>query len=113
MTLLTRRAVIVALSAASLSGCGSSGPIDVSSGLKSDLNSEGVQELARAFKAAFGEGGQSTAMRKLFKKGAPNFLRIQSAVREDFRDNRIFIHKGWHISHTEGQLYLLFANVAT
>ena len=39
-------------------------------------------------------------------------LKLRARVAKDFRDGRLFVHRGWRLSDTEGRLFALAALMA-
>ena len=109
METLSRRAVIVALSALPLVACEVKSEVEGFSSIGSGLDMDAMREVAQTYQDATGDPVGPGTQSALFSAGKANLDYIQKTVQSDFADGRMFIHNGWRLSHTEGQLFTLLA----
>ncbi|AZS21232.1 MULTISPECIES: hypothetical protein [unclassified Caulobacter] len=76
-----------------------------------DLDRNAVRRIGQAWRDSHPEATERTLSARLFPAGrGPEALpALRAAVAADFRAGRIFIHRGWRLSDTEGALFALLA----
>lgn len=112
MTSFTKRELIAALgalAAAPLAGCGREADGGGAASIASGLDPEGVKAVAASYVAAAGDPVGADVEAMFFPNGVAKMETIRSAVARDFAEERMFIHAGWRLSHTEGRLFTLLA----
>lgn len=107
MTTLDRRAVLLAIAAL---GAGTAGP---AAAALPQVDPEGARRIGRAYLDGYPGRRWDRARLEadLLPRGwspaAAKRLRARAAA--DFRAGRLFVHKGWRLSDTEGRLFALAA----
>ena len=104
--MITRRTILAALATA----CVDSQPLFAQGSAKPTTekpNADAIKALAEAYIAHSGDRVDEEVSRRLFHDKTPNAPAIQAATREDFAAGRMFTHRGWRMSHTEGRLFVL------
>ncbi|MEM8817850.1 MAG: hypothetical protein AAGE85_18710 [Pseudomonadota bacterium] len=116
LILLTRRSVLAALAAVSavpLAACDTRAAIDTDDPIAAGLDLTGVAAIAASYRAATGDLVGDDARRSLFPRNAADLAAIKAAVAGDFGAGRLFVHAGWRLSHTEGQLFTILARLSS
>ena len=109
MSDLDRRRVLLALAALS------AGAATPAAGALAQIDPEGARRIGQAYLAGHGKPMDARRLQaELLPDGwnsaATAKLRARAAA--DFRAGRLFIHRGWRLSDTEGRLFALAALAA-
>lgn len=115
MTLLTRRSVVATLAAVStlpLAACDRHAAIDTDDPIAAGLDLRGVAAIAASYRAATGDPVGDDVRRNLFPRNLADLAAIKAAVAADFAARRLFVHAGWRLSHTEGQLLTILVRLS-
>lgn len=104
---MDRRTVLLALAALA------AGPAGAASAAAPPIDPEGARRVGRAYLDA--HPGRRFDVARLaedllpggWSEAAAQRLRLRAA--RDFRDGRVFVHRGWRLSDTEGRLFALAA----
>lgn len=77
----------------------------------SDLDRDAVRRIGQAWRGSHPGATSRTLSARLFPTGrGPEALpALRAAVAADFRAGRLFVHRGWRLSDTEGALFALLA----
>lgn len=112
MTLLNRRTVLLALGALLVPACHGSVPkLNETQGLFADIDMQVISEISKSYKSSVKAKVSARELKHLFENGDINLRALNSAIKEDFRQRRIFSHKGWRLSHVEGKILTLYNNL--
>jgi hypothetical protein len=105
-TTLDRRHVLMALAALS-AGAGFAGP----AAALPQVDPEGAKKIGQAYLAAHEGLNPKRLQAELLPDGwTPKAAeRLRGKAAADFRAGRLFVHRGWRISDTEGRLFALAA----
>ncbi len=109
MTMLTRRSLLVAISAAALTACAPNASNNTGYPIAKGLAADGIASIAKSYRLATGDKSGAAINALLAPTGEINLPALKAAVASDFAAGRMFVHAGWRLSHTEGQLYTLLA----
>ena len=107
MTLLTRRSLLLAISATALTACGPAIISNARHPIADGLTVTGIAAIAKSYERATGDVIGANIKALLTPAGEVNLPALKAAVEDDFTAGRMFVHAGWLLSHTEGQLYTL------
>jgi len=99
MTMLGRREVLAALLALA------AGP---ALAVAPEIDAEGGRPIGRAYLAQHPSFDAGRARAELLPDGW-TAARLRRLVVADFRAGRMFVHRGWRLSDTEGRLFALLA----
>lgn len=109
MTVLTRRSLLAAISAAALTACAPSIINNTGHAIADGVDTDGIAAIAKSYKLATGDRSGVALVAFLTPTGEIDLPALKAAVVGDFTAGRMFVHAGWRLSHTEGQLYTLLA----
>ena len=109
MTMLTRRSLLVAISATALTACGRNVTNNSKYPIAKGLAADGIAAIAKSYGLATGDISGTAVETHLTPAGEIDLPALRAAVADDFTAGRMFVHAGWRLSHTEGQLYTLLA----
>jgi hypothetical protein len=98
--MIDRRTVLMALAALG-SGAGAS------AAALPGLDAEAGRRIGEAWRAAHPGAGAGVLAADLTPAG---LQKLRGRVAADFRAGRVWVHKGWRISDTEGRLFALLAS---
>ena len=104
-TILDRRHVLMALAAL---GASVASP---AAGALPPIDPEGANRVGKAYLA----GHKGLDARRLQAELLPDgwtpaaTAKLRARARDDFRAGRLFVHRGWRLSDTEGRLFALAA----
>ena len=103
---LDRRHVLIAL-ATLAAGAGVSTP----AAALPQIDPEGARKVGQAYLAGNGSLDARRLQAELLPDGwtAKAAERLRARAAADFRAGRLFVHRGWRISDTEGRLFALAA----
>ena len=109
--LIDRRTLLVAVAATSwvpgLTSCSSRTPPSLADPVATGVPATTWAALAKSYAAAAQDPVDRAAVSALFPRGMADLPAIRAAVSADFAAGRMFVHRGWRLSHTEGRLYTL------
>ena len=80
--------------------------------IASSLDVEGVAAIAESYTAATGDPVGEDARQALFPQGFADPVALKAAAAKDFAAGRLFVHAGWHLSYTEGQLFTILSRLS-
>jgi len=107
---LNRRSLILALTSVSLVACHKTELVlNANTPLANELDMSGVKDIAKSYLSATQDNLAYIDIKQLFKMGDVNLEAIKVAMKADYISQRIFMHQGWYLSHTEGKLFALLA----
>ena len=102
MTLLDRRHVLLALAALAAA------PGTPAAALP-QIDPEGARRIGRAYIAASKEKLDASRLQADLLPQGWSSASLKARAAADFRAGRLFVHRGWRISDTEGRLFALAA----
>jgi len=114
MTDLNRRAVLAGLAAVSavpLAACEGRKSIASADPMAGGLDIAGVAAIAASYAAATGDPVGDDVRQALFPDEFADVATLNAAVISDFRAGRLFVHEGWRLSYTEGQLFTILSRL--
>ena len=102
MSQLHRRHVLMALAAiAAVPGTAGAG--------LPQIDPEGARRIGQAYIAARGARLDAARLQAELMPRGWTTAALRARVAEDFRAGRLFVHRGWRLSDTEGRLFALAA----
>jgi len=109
MTVLARRDLLAALVA--LTACSALPVAAKAAPAFEDLDREAVERIGRAWLAQNPGVSTPALAKRLFPDGrGPSTLAgLRQRAAQDFRESKVFVHRGWRLSDTEGALFGLLA----
>ena len=110
MTMFTRRSLLAALSATALVACGPNIKGNQNHLIASGLDHDSIDAVAKSYRLATGGLPGSKIETFIMPSGEINLPALKAAVAQDYEADRMFVHAGWRLSHTEGQLFTLLSH---
>ena len=105
MSMIGRRDLLLALAAL---GTGLATAGGVSAAVLDGIDVQAAAKIGAAWRAAR-PNADLQAVKGQLGAGEAGLRRLAAMAREDFRAGRVFVHRGWRLSDTEGALMALVA----
>jgi len=111
MSPIGRRDLLLALAALGTGALAAAPASAAGAAVLGQIDVEGAAEVGRAYLAAHPQATAARLTARLLPSGpGPAALAgLRAKAREDFRRGRVFVHRGWRLSDTEGALMALLA----
>jgi hypothetical protein len=112
MTGITRRSFILALAAMGAAPlfARNQGELAISKfDISDSLDFNAIAAVAESYEKATNSNIESLDEQLFFRNGKANMELFKAIVMRDFKEERVFIHRGWRLSYTEGQLFTILA----
>jgi len=112
MTMLNRRSLLAALSSVALTACTPNAINNIGYDIADGLDKDGIAAIAKSYRLAIGDMSGTALEALLTPTGEIDMSALKAAVADDFTAGRMFVHAGWRLSHTEGQLFILLSRLS-
>lgn len=106
---MDRRQLILALSALTFSGCSSSEQKSVSLNFEINLDLDQSSMIARSYTKSVSRHDRKQSREGILRHKKLEIPALENLIESDFSFGRVFQHKGWFLSYTEGQLFLMLS----
>ncbi len=105
MMQIDRRKLLMALGCLAAQGCGSPYPASIFSEFGRGISSIEAKAISLSYKKGVATRYRKIGIERLANLKQVNAVSLRGLVISDFENARVYVHKGWHLSHIEGEIF--------